>query len=250
MSLRPAELDAGRYADDNLSFWVPLLVERGSIRRDHRMLDVGCGTGGFAIAIAIRTGARVTGCDRAAALVDYARARSGEVRWLVADAQALPFRDGAFDLALMSLLLHQVACPRRAIDEAFRVLARRGRLVVRTVAPEDAANRVPFRFFPALAEAKAARMPAVDELAGWLAAAGFERVERARVVREKRLRRDEVEARFRAEAGRHPFLDAAAIEEGVARMRAEPETLVDPRPVHFVVGERPAGAGRRGRTSR
>ncbi|MEV4313190.1 class I SAM-dependent methyltransferase [Actinocrispum sp. NPDC049592] len=53
------------------------------------VLDVGCGTGTFAVMLAER-GLSVAGVDPAAASVDIARAKSPAVRWIVGDATTLP----------------------------------------------------------------------------------------------------------------------------------------------------------------
>lgn len=57
----------------------------------HRVLDVGCGTGTFALLLADR-GLAVTGVDPAAASLDVARAKPGSerVRWIHGDATTLP----------------------------------------------------------------------------------------------------------------------------------------------------------------
>ena len=56
-----------------------------------RVLDIGCGTGTFALRLADR-GVAVTGVDPAQASIDVARGKPGahRVRWLVGDARTLP----------------------------------------------------------------------------------------------------------------------------------------------------------------
>jgi len=56
-----------------------------------RVLDIGCGTGTFAILLAGR-GLQVTGVDPAAGSLDVARAKPGadRVRWIHGDATNLP----------------------------------------------------------------------------------------------------------------------------------------------------------------
>ena len=229
-----ADFHAERYSEDNLSFWVPLLVEVGGIGARHRVLDVGCGTGGFTAAIAERSGADVVGCDRSSSLLEHATRTSRAAEWVEGSAERLPFADESFDRVVMSLLLHQVDEPAQAVAEAFRVLRRPGALVVRTVLPDDAAARIPFRFFPTLARVQAEQMPSLDELTAWMRAAGFDPIRSRRVLRIKRLELDAVEAQLQ----RYPFLGKAELEEGLRCMRETWDGRPDPRPVHFVVAEK------------
>ena len=96
-------------------------------------LDLSCGTGHYALALAGR-GRRVVGVDVSAPMLRVARAKGAQakldIRWVRADASALPFRPDAFDLATVILGLEFVAEPGRALQEAHRVLKPGGHLVV------------------------------------------------------------------------------------------------------------------------
>jgi hypothetical protein len=111
---------------------------------------------------------------------------------------------------------------------------------VRTVLPDAAAARIPFRFFPTLARVQAEQMPAFDDVTTWLRAAGFGRIRIREVLRNKRLELEAVEAQLRREVvHRYPFLPAKELEDGLRRMRETWDGRPDPRPVHFVVAEKP-----------
>ncbi len=73
----------------------------------HSILDVGCGTGVFAL-LAAATGAEVTGVDPARASIEVAQGRpwSDEVRWLVGTVADAP--QGPFDLVTMTGNVAQV----------------------------------------------------------------------------------------------------------------------------------------------
>ncbi|MBK3557007.1 methyltransferase domain-containing protein [Streptomyces sp. MBT56] len=77
-------LDPDRH---DLDPYIRLAEELGA----RRVLDIGCGTGVFALLLAER-GIEVVGADPAQASVDVARAKPGgdRVRWICGDAAALP----------------------------------------------------------------------------------------------------------------------------------------------------------------
>ena len=147
--------------------------------------DLGCGTGALAAALAPAV-RRVIAVDESEAMLGAARARLGSlvirgeaatslpraqrgVELRAGSLEALPIADGALDAAVLSLVLHYVPEPARALAEAARVLAPHGRLLIADMVPHE---REEYRhemghLWPGFAEA---------ELRAMLRAAGFARV--------------------------------------------------------------------------
>lgn len=93
-------------------------------RDGESVLDLGCGTGELARAVAERCAAsRVSAIDISPAYIDHARhlARHSSIGFEVGDACDLRYPDHSFDRVLSLLLLHFVPQPARAIAEMRRV---------------------------------------------------------------------------------------------------------------------------------
>jgi ubiquinone/menaquinone biosynthesis C-methylase UbiE len=127
---------------DELPLWSALA---GELLLEHvplgarRVLDLGCGTGFPTLELAERLGpkTRVVGVDPWAQAIGRARAK--RENWPVlnadlvrGDGARLPFRDGAFDLAVSSLGVNNFEDPDAAFAECRRVLDAGGALVVAT----------------------------------------------------------------------------------------------------------------------
>jgi ubiquinone/menaquinone biosynthesis methyltransferase len=97
-----------------------------------RVLDLACGTGDIAFAVA-RRGARVVGLDVTHRMVQLARLKapaSGEaVRFVTGDMMALPFRDEEFDVVTTGYGIRNVPEIAGAIAEIRRVLKPGGTLL-------------------------------------------------------------------------------------------------------------------------
>lgn len=109
-------------------------IDAMDLRAGDAGLDVGCGTGDEVRLIAERVGpsGRAVGVDVNKGLLATARQRTPgdlEVRFVRADAQALPFADGEFAAARVERALQHMADPGGAIAEMARVVRPGGRVV-------------------------------------------------------------------------------------------------------------------------
>lgn len=97
------------------------LPENGKMK----ILDVGTGTGFFAVLLA-QAGHRVEGVDLTPAMLEEARAlaaqRGLDITFREMDAQALDYEDGCFDAVISRNLTWTLPDPKRAYSQWFRVL--------------------------------------------------------------------------------------------------------------------------------
>ena len=109
-----------------------LLNEAADVRSVHRVLDVAAGNGNATLAAARRF-AEVTSTDYVPALLERARQRAvaegfSTIRFEVANAEALPYRDAAFDVVLSTFGVMFAPDHQRAAAELMRVCRPGGRI--------------------------------------------------------------------------------------------------------------------------
>lgn len=99
--------------------------------RARRVLDVGAGTGALLARLReARPGLRAAALDLAPGMAAAARARLGAAAVTAGDAEALPFRPGAFDLVVSTSTFQWLTRLEPALAEARRVLAPGGTLAL------------------------------------------------------------------------------------------------------------------------
>lgn len=172
---------------------------------DEHALDVGCGAGALALALAPLV-ADVTGVDRVPELLALARERApANATFVEGDAEALAFPDASFDLAGTLRTLHHVHRPELVLAELTRVTRPGGRvLVVDQIAPADPLDAVAVDRFERARDPGHARLLPDSDLRQLFEA------NRLALIRDRHdVERRELE----------PYLDAAGC-EGVDRDRA------------------------------
>jgi ubiquinone/menaquinone biosynthesis C-methylase UbiE len=146
-----------------------------------RVIDVGCGAGWFSGALAA-AGFSVVGVEAAEEPVRRARARHGDLEFVVAGGEELPFPAGAFDAAWMGEVIEHVQDGLGLLAEVARVVGPGGRLVLSS--PDHPWPRrlwlgVSRRAFEEHFEPRSdhVRFFTRRTLAGLLCAGGFEQIE-------------------------------------------------------------------------
>ena len=217
-----ATYDELRPADANWWELFELLVREGDLV-GRRVLDVGCGTGRFAAALADR-GSRVWGVEPSPEMAAQARSRGVHVK--VAHAERLPFKDGWFERAVLWLVAHLVERPA-VFAELARVLSPDGRVAIASFDPEHFSRYYLNHLFPSLERIDRERFPEPRELVAELEAAGFSArllslTQQGRIRREEALRR--IRGRFISTLR---LLDEVEFAAGLARAEWELPEQID-----------------------
>jgi demethylmenaquinone methyltransferase/2-methoxy-6-polyprenyl-1,4-benzoquinol methylase len=113
--------------------WKCRVIKLASPQPGARALDVCCGTGDLALALA-RRGVEVTGLDFSGKMLEIARARSRKLaapvpQFIQGDAQQIPFPDDSFDLVTVAYGLRNLANWETGLAEICRVARPGGRIV-------------------------------------------------------------------------------------------------------------------------
>lgn len=133
---------AGDYAEIQEPLFLPLyedVLRRPELGGAGAHLDVGCGPGLAAQTLARRIG-RIAGVDASAPFIEIARARlpSGDFR--VAEMEALPHADAAFDVVTGFNAFQYATSPVNALREARRVAKRGGIVVIAVWGPPESCD--------------------------------------------------------------------------------------------------------------
>jgi SAM-dependent methyltransferase len=133
---------SGDYPSMVETFLLPLgprLVQASAIGPGMRVLDVGAGTGNASLAAA-QAGAEVTASDLTPELLEAGRRRADaqglRLEWVEADAEHLPFDDGAFDVVMSSIGAMFAPHHQAVADELVRVCRPGGTVGLLSWTPE------------------------------------------------------------------------------------------------------------------
>ncbi len=138
---------AGDYAvlGSTLQLSGELLCEALDLRSGSLVLDVAAGNGNVTLAAA-RRGARVTSTDYVPTLLERGRLRAAAEGWKIdfehADAEALPFADGSFDVVVSTFGVMFAPDQPRAASELARVCRPGGKIGLSCWTPEGFVGQI------------------------------------------------------------------------------------------------------------
>lgn len=117
-----------------------LMAKSAQPQAGEKALDLGCGTGIYAIWLK-KQGLDVTGIDLSSAMLAKAQEKAQRedlaVHWIQGDITRLPFDHETFDLVICNIVLEFVGDPEKVVAEAIRVIKKGGRLVIGLINKES-----------------------------------------------------------------------------------------------------------------
>lgn len=123
----------------------PILVAATGMSVGHRVLDVAAGSGNISLPAAT-TGATVISTDLTPELLQRSQKRAAKLgltlEWQEANAHALPFPDGEFDIVMSAIGVMFAPDQRCAADEMIRVCRTRGTIAVISWTPDGFFGRM------------------------------------------------------------------------------------------------------------
>ena len=184
-----------------------------------RVLEVGCGTGNYIIALHTQTGCPCAGIDPSPEMLTQARTRphAAHVDLRVGSAEHLNHPPASFDLVFSVDVIHHVRDRPAYYRQAHRVLASGGRICTVTDSEWIIRHRQPLStYFAGTVEPELARYPRIPALRAMLAEAGFDEIIAHRVECTYEL--DDIQIyRDKAYSALH-LISEDAFQRGIARM--------------------------------
>lgn len=222
MSVHKIDYDvlAAAYARDRQVH--PRVLEQlaGAVPDGARVLEVGCGTGTYIIALAAGTGADCWGSDPSEGMLEQARRRTSPVRFQPGRAERIDAPASSFDLVFTVDVIHHIGDRSAFFRQAQRVTKRGGKICTVTDSAEVIRRRQPLStYFPATVEPELARYPRIAELESMMREAGFDQIAQGTVEWAYELN-DLQPYRDKAYSALH-LIPEAAFQRGLARMQRD-----------------------------
>jgi len=188
------------------------------------VLEIGCGTGYWLLELHDRLSCM--GLDYSSGMLAKAREKGPSLSLVQGDASLLPFQDCSLDLVFCVNALHHFDQPEVFISEAYRLLRKRGVLVIVGMDPSVERDRwYVYDYFPETYQADLSRYPSCETIVRWMGTAGFVRCERslAAIIQQDCLGREVLSQSFihKNSTSQLALLSEEAYHTGIRRINAD-----------------------------
>ncbi|HEX2907090.1 MAG TPA: methyltransferase domain-containing protein [Phototrophicaceae bacterium] len=154
------------------------LSEAGAVTPKSQVLEVGCGTGNYIMALAASTGCCAWGVEPSAEMLNHAQQRLSPVQFQPGQAERINLPSSTFDLVFTVDVIHHVTDRPAYFREVYRLLKPGGRVCTVTDSEAIIRRRQPLStYFPETVEPELKRYPALADLHTYMAEAGFAHIE-------------------------------------------------------------------------
>jgi len=196
------------------------LLSTGGVSSVSKVLEVGCGSGNYIVAVASLAGCACWGIDPSEQMLSKARERASQVRFRSGKAEALGFSPDLFDLVFSVDVIHHVDDRPTYFREAHRVLRSGGKICTVTDSEWIIRHRQPLTtYFPETVEPELERYPRIAQLREFMKQAGFGEIVETTVEFPYQLA--DIQAyRDKAFSALH-LIPQAAFQRGIARMEKD-----------------------------
>ena len=163
----PAAYDRGRsHGPEVVDLWMNAVSSHVELESIASILDLGCGTGRFSEALAVRFDAEVIGVDPSHKMLKRARMKRCDrrVRYTRGRGEAIPLPDNSVDLIFMSMIFHHFENPALAARECHRVARKQATAFLRTGTRENIPSYPYVDFFPKSRPILEERLPSNAEV--------------------------------------------------------------------------------------
>jgi ubiquinone/menaquinone biosynthesis C-methylase UbiE len=146
----------------------------GELKRESRVLEVGCGTGNYIKSVRDAFRCPCWAIDSSGGMLEKAIQRNNGVVFLPGNARSLGFADGFFDLVFSTDVIHHLGDIESYFLGVRRVLKKSGKVCTVTDSEWIIRNREPLSvYFPETVEVELGRYPGIGRIKEAMKTAGF-----------------------------------------------------------------------------